>query len=362
MITLPSSEYFTLRPIAEGIYAAIAKEGSPAFSNAGVIDTGDHIIVFDTFNTFRAAEDLRRDTEILTKRLVNFVIISHAHSDHWMGNQVFADHASILATRQTTDAMTRWADKFNKFKQNPDEYKKYIGETEKNLAKAVDPRLRQHLNWSLAIEKQEFKDLSATKLYLPNQSFDSRLDIYGADALVKILTFGAGHTDCDTLLLLPEDRIAFIGDLGFFGTHPYLGGSYPEKWIATLDDLAASKFRVFVPGHGSIGTKADLLALKAYIITLQAMAAAVVARGGSEDEAAAQPVPEFAADWAGYGRFEGSMRFLYQRLMGEGESSHPEMNISRTLRLEALQAGYTLGNKENEILAPNQLPIPSSEK
>ncbi len=362
MITLPSSEYFTLRPITEGVYAAIAKEGSPAFSNAGVVDTGDHILVFDTFNTFHAAHDLRRDTEIITKRLVNFVINSHAHADHWMGNQVFADHASILATRHTTDAMTEWAEYFNDLKRNPDEYKAYIGETEKNLAAAEDPRLREHLTWSLTIEQHEFENLDATEIQLPNQSFDSRLDIYGTDALVKIVTFGAGHTDSDTLLLLPEDKIAFIGDLGFFGTHPYLGNSTPEKWIATLDDLAASKFRVFIPGHGSIGTKADLLALKAYIITLQAMAAAVVARGGSEDEAAAQPVPEFAADWAGFGRFERSMRFLHQRLMGEGESTHPATNLSRALRREALQAGYTLDDEKNKTLSPGQPQILSDEK
>ena len=359
MITLPSSEYFTLRPITERVYAAIAKEGSPAFSNAGVIDTGDHILIFDTFNTFRAAEDLRRDTEIITKRLVNFVINSHAHADHWMGNQAFADHASILATRQTTDAMTEWAENFNDLKNNPNEYQAYIGETEKNLATAEDVRLRKHLAWSLVIEQHEFENLDYIDPQLPNKSFDSRIDFYGTEALVKILTFGAGHTNSDTLLLLPEDKIAFIGDLGFFETHPYLGNSTPENWITILDDLAASKFRVFVPGHGPIGTKANLLALKAYILTLQAMAAAVIARGGSEDEAAAQSVPEFAANWAGYGRYERSMRFLYQRLMNEDKDF--DANISRALRREALEAGYTLDNAEKSSNSPHQIDFPPFE-
>lgn len=361
MITLPSSEYFTMRPINERVYAAIAKEGSPAFSNAGVIDTGDHILVFDTFNTFSAAEDLRRDTEIITRRLVNFVIISHAHADHWMGNQTFADHASILATRQTTDMMTEWAAYFKNLKKKPDEYKDFIGETEKNLAAAEDPRLRKHLAWSLAIEQHELENLKSIDLQLPNKSFDSRLDFYGTDALVKILTFGAGHSDSDTLLLLPEDKIAFIGDLGFFGTHPYLGSSNPEKWVTILDDLAASNYRVFVPGHGSVGTKADLLALKAYILTLQAMAAAVVARGGSEDEAAAQPVPEFAADWAGFGRYERSMRFLYQLLTDEEKYVQSDENISRALRRVALEAGYTLDDGENQTRPTNQINSPLKE-
>jgi len=354
MITLPSSEFFTLRAIGNGIYAAIAKDGSPAFSNAGVIDTGDHILIFDTFNTFRAAVDLRRDVEIVTKRHPNYVILSHAHADHWMGNQVFSDDWTILASRLTTDAMIEWATYFKELKKDQGEYKANIQATENRLAEAKDPRLQAHLSWSLAIEQHEYQNLKETNLYLPNQSFDSKLDIYGVDALVKIMTLGAGHTDCDTILVLPEDKIAFIGDLGFFGTHPYLGDCTPEKWINTLDDLAASKFRIFIPGHGSVGTKADLLALKAYIITLQAMAAEVVARGGSEDEAAAQSVPEFAADWDGFGRYERSMRFLYQRLMGEGEANYNEMSISRTLRREALQAGYTLGDPEDKITDSSQ--------
>lgn len=138
MITLPSSEYFNLRAIGKGVYAAIAKDGSPAFSNAGVVDTGDHILIFDTFNTFHAAVDLQRDIEIITKRLANYVVISHSHADHWMGNQVFADHATILASRQTTDAMIEWAKYFQEHQRNLQAFRDDIKEIEARLAKAKD--------------------------------------------------------------------------------------------------------------------------------------------------------------------------------------------------------------------------------
>ena len=351
MITLPSSEYFHLRPIGKGIYAAIAKDGSPAFSNAGVVDTGDHILIFDTFNTFRAAVDLRRVIEIITKRLANYVVISHSHADHWMGNQVFADHATILASRQTTDAMIEWSKYFNEHKRNLPELKAGIKETEERLAKAKDPRLKAHLSWSLEIEQHEYKNLADTNLHLPNQSFDSKLDIYGTDALVKIMTLGVGHTICDTILVLPEDRIAFIGDLGFFKTHPYLGDSNPENWIAILDELAVSRINIFVPGHGPVGTKGDLQALKTYILTLQAMTASVVNSGGSEDDAANQPVPDFASDWAGFGRFESSMRYLYQRQVNKGKTDDSQVDLSRILKHEAEAAGYILDGVE--ISDPN---------
>jgi len=37
---LPTSEYFDLHQLAEGVYAAIAIEGGAAFSNAGIVDLG----------------------------------------------------------------------------------------------------------------------------------------------------------------------------------------------------------------------------------------------------------------------------------------------------------------------------------
>jgi glyoxylase-like metal-dependent hydrolase (beta-lactamase superfamily II) len=354
MITLPSSEYFTLRPIGSGIYAAIAKEGSPAYSNAGVVDTGDHILVYDTFNTFRAALDLYRDIEIITKRLANYIVISHSHTDHWMGNQAFADHATILASRQTTDAMVEWAKEFAEDKTNPENYKQIMRETKARLSMAEDPRLMAHLSWTLAIQQHEYENLLETHLHLPNQSFDSKLDIYGAEALVKIMTLGTGHTACDTILVLPEDRIAFIGDIGFFKTHPYLGDSNPEQWVVTLDELVSSKISIFVPGHGPVGTKADLKALKAYILNLQAMVAAVVNCGGSEDDAASQPVPDFAEDWAGFGRFENSMRYLYRRQVNQDKASDSQADLSRIMKRKAEASGYILDGVEISVTNSNQ--------
>jgi cyclase len=336
MITIPSSEYFTLRPLKTGVYAAIAKEGSPTFSNAGIIDAGGHILIFDTFNTYRAAEDLRRDAEIITKRLVDYVINSHAHSDHWMGNQIFADHAKLLATRRTQDAMMEWAEDFRELQINDDHLKANIGETEKNLAAATDPRLRVHLSWTLAVERHKYGILETTELHIPNNSFNSKFEIYGEASLVTLYSLGAGHSRDDTILVLPDEKIAFIGDLGFFKTHPYLGDSDPQRWISILDDLLATKINVFVPGHGPVGTKANLLALKEYLLTLQSLATDVVMRGGSEDAAAAQPIPEFASHWAGIGRFEKSMRFLYQRL--KNKNRQPLDNLSRVLRFDTFVA------------------------
>ncbi|MGH2486968.1 MAG: MBL fold metallo-hydrolase, partial [Ktedonobacterales bacterium] len=75
--------------------------GTGALGNAGIIDLGGVTLVFDTMMTFAAARDLRAAAERLTGRAPRYVVNSHFHLDHTMGNAVFSD-AVIIATSATT--------------------------------------------------------------------------------------------------------------------------------------------------------------------------------------------------------------------------------------------------------------------
>jgi glyoxylase-like metal-dependent hydrolase (beta-lactamase superfamily II) len=87
---LPTSKHFRLEQLLDGVYAAIGIPGSGSGSNAGIIDLGDRTLVFDTFLTPQAGDDLRAAAEHLTGRPVAAVINSHWHADHIHGNQAFA--------------------------------------------------------------------------------------------------------------------------------------------------------------------------------------------------------------------------------------------------------------------------------
>ena len=57
------TDYFNLYAIGDGIYAAMAKPGQGAWSNAGIVDLGDSVLVFDSFGTPTAGKELRRQAE-----------------------------------------------------------------------------------------------------------------------------------------------------------------------------------------------------------------------------------------------------------------------------------------------------------
>ena len=79
------SKHFELHQLAEGTFAAIAKDGGSAICNSGIVDLGGQVVVFDTFLTPQAALDLRHATEELFGRAPHIVVNSHYHNDHIWG-------------------------------------------------------------------------------------------------------------------------------------------------------------------------------------------------------------------------------------------------------------------------------------
>ena len=97
------SKHFVMHQLTEGIYAAIAENGSSAICNSGIIDLGGQIVIFDTFLTPQAAMDLRQMAEDIFGRTPQIVVNSHYHNDHIWGNQVFAADSQIISSTRTRE-------------------------------------------------------------------------------------------------------------------------------------------------------------------------------------------------------------------------------------------------------------------
>ncbi len=316
---LPSSDHFELHQIAEGVYAAIGIAGGAAYSNAGIIDLGDQTLIFDTFETPRAAEDLKVAAEYLTGRPATFVIISHAHDDHWLGNQVFADHAHIIATHEIRQEMRVHAKGLRKLQKNPSELEEMVRVNEEDLKAESDERKRMSLKTSIIRGRYALEMLPTLELHFPIQTFDGELIFHGTRRVAELRTRGCGHTSSDCFLVLPAEKIAFMGDLAFFQCQPFMVYSDPEAWKAQLNEMEQSDIETFVPGHGPLGTKEDIALQCRYIAVLEEMVGRIVKEGGTVEEALQQNLPEPFDMWlsGGMARFEANVRSTYERLSSE---------------------------------------------
>lgn len=317
--TLPTSKHFRLEQIAAGVIAVIALRGGAAHSNAGIIDLGDRTLIFDTLGTPKAAEELRVAAEHLIGRPVTYIINSHVDHDHWLGNQIFASDVTIISTSKTRERMTtKGADYIKRCQENPAALEEQIRATKERLKSETDERWRVSLSGKAAMLGNELEALPTLALRFPNQTFEGKIVFHGKRRTVELLTWGGGHSSSDAFLLLPTERIAFMGDLSFFQFHfPLMGGDL-QTLTMILERLIELDLETLVPGHGPLGTKADVILQKRYIAALEELVAQVVEAGGSADEAARQPIPSPFDAWThGVGLFGANMRFLHQRLSGK---------------------------------------------
>jgi glyoxylase-like metal-dependent hydrolase (beta-lactamase superfamily II) len=85
---------------------------------------------------------------------------------------------------------------------------------------------------------------------------------------VQIRNIAPAHTWGDVIAFLPQHKILFLGDVGFFWVAPYANNSWISRWIELCDNLNGWDADVIVPGHGPIGTKKELSEMASYFRVL----------------------------------------------------------------------------------------------
>ncbi|WP_409250867.1 MBL fold metallo-hydrolase [Bacillus sp. SCS-153A] len=259
------SIHFTLKELAKGVYAAIAKPGGGAVGNAGFVDLGDHLLVFDSFNTQQAAEDLKAAAESLTGKKVSWLINSHWHGDHIRGNQVF-EECSIISTKITREKMAeKHPSRMQKQKEDIEGLHTYIT--------SLKGKNEEHSLEQISFLEQIALSLPDLKLVLPTNTFLKEFVFHGTEKTAVLMTMRRAHSVCDSLLFLPEDKVVFMGDLLFVGSHPAVfEESDVDNWLKILEHVKTLDFTIAVPGHGTMGEKGHLQLLQNYLEDIKKLA------------------------------------------------------------------------------------------
>src|SRR5437870_6626786 len=86
---LAADDLFDIKPVADGVYAAIAKPAYKINCNAAIILFDDAVLVVDTHSKPSAARALIEQIKKLTDKPVRYVVNTHFHWDHYQGNQAY---------------------------------------------------------------------------------------------------------------------------------------------------------------------------------------------------------------------------------------------------------------------------------
>jgi glyoxylase-like metal-dependent hydrolase (beta-lactamase superfamily II) len=247
------SDNFEIQPVAEGIYAAIARMNGPALgSNAAIIVDYDSVLIVDTHMRPSAAREVLENVKRITPLPVRYVVNSHFHNDHTQGNQAyfnaFPRGVEYVCHSNTRRDIIRKA--IPRVREQLKTLPVQIRETERQLAGATDAQERARLHKEIDGNRAYFEELRQIDITLPTLTFDNSLFFHRAHD-IRVHYFGRGHTAGDIVLLLPKQRVLISGDL-FLGPHiPYAVDSYPSHWAKTLRATAKLDFDQVILGHTS---------------------------------------------------------------------------------------------------------------
>jgi glyoxylase-like metal-dependent hydrolase (beta-lactamase superfamily II) len=79
-----------------------------------------------------------------------------------------------------------------------------------------------------------------------------------------------------------------------------LPDSYLDEWIDSLRRVEAMEYDIFAPGHGPLGTKADVTTFRNYLEDLRGQVLAAIRAGKSLDDTKKSVDISKYKDWSGY--------------------------------------------------------------
>ena len=105
---------------------------------------------------------------------------------------------------------------------------------------------------------------------------------------MQLLFLGRGHTNGDTVVYLPKEKIVATGDL-MESQIAYMGDAQFDEWVATLEALKKMDWEIDLPGHGApFGEKSRVTAFQGYLRDFVAQSKGLKAQGKTPEETAQQ--------------------------------------------------------------------------
>lgn len=209
---LAAQEGFAVERLAEGVYAAIAKPGGQASSNAFFVEGESFVIAGGAHLSKAGVQDLTAAVAAVTAKPIRFFILPHHHKGYT----------------------------------------------------AVD--FDFPADWQLVMSWQSWQSLNeeARKPEYPAIFYSEGLTLKTGRHLVVLTNMEQGHAEGDSLVYLPQDRILFASDLLYVNSLGYLADGHMKSWAQALDFMADMQCKKVIPGYGPVTDTEGILAYRTY--------------------------------------------------------------------------------------------------
>jgi glyoxylase-like metal-dependent hydrolase (beta-lactamase superfamily II) len=258
--------------ISDGVYYATA--------TGTMITGGNNVVIVND-------REMLAEIKMITPNPVRFVVDTHFHYDHTDGNMVYAPTAEIIAIDYVREMLAHHDVLHTEpYKTSVGSLPTQLDALKKQAAAEKDPAKHADLEKQVKAMQDEIVQVKETKPTPPTMTFKSQLTLYRGNREIQLLFLGRGHTEGDTVVYLPKEKIVCTGDL--MESRPaYMGSAVFDEWIKTLGALKKLDFNTVLPGHGvPFHDKALITAWQSYLQDLITQVAALRKQGLTADQAA----------------------------------------------------------------------------
>jgi glyoxylase-like metal-dependent hydrolase (beta-lactamase superfamily II) len=223
--------------------------------NSIAVTSNDGVLVFDANGTPAAARAVIAEIRKITDKPVKYLVISHWHWDHWFGAEAYKEAfpgVQIISQERERQIMLGPSQDFNKHFLEED-LPGYVDSLKKKLAeeeaKTPAPANLEKLKSLYEVDRFFVEQKSHARLTVANETYAEQLNIYLGEREIRVMNFGRAVTPGDTVVYLPKEKIALVGDLVVNPVTFALGG-YPTEWLKALGMVDKLDANVMVTGHG----------------------------------------------------------------------------------------------------------------
>ena len=267
---------FTIEKLADGVYAVVRHEppGLATHANNVIIVNDADVMVVDTSQSPALTREVLAALRTITRKPVRYVINTHWHDDHYIGDQVYRDaypDVDIIAHARTLRDLPAEAaaNRTEMARALPGMVGRIAGALETGISLAGTPitdEERSAYHSDVEWAERYVREVPAAPIVLPTIGVSDRLTLHRGARIIDIRSLGAGHSQADLIVHLPIERILIAGDLVIWPV-PLAGvKSSITGWAAALERIRALQPAIIVPGHGPVMRRRHLRAVDARVV------------------------------------------------------------------------------------------------
>ncbi|MED3552958.1 MBL fold metallo-hydrolase [Cytobacillus praedii] len=202
----------------------------------GLVCGDKHSLVIDSGNSVQHAKDFLQEIDKLNVPPVKYVVITHAHWDHFLGMNEF--DATVIVNSQTNKVIKEWQG----YLYDDSSLQKYVN-TNKMTSMCKE------------IIQSEIPNRENFKLNSPNVIFEDSLTIDLGNKFCFLERIKSTHTDDSTIIYIPDEKVIFLGDSVYGANTNSLFHFKQSLLLPMIKDIQKYDSEFFLLGHESIYDK-----------------------------------------------------------------------------------------------------------